>query len=128
MTYSTQDQQAGIKAVSARDIQQAHPDDKGVVLIYGANIFGDNIYSYVETSVERLNKIKDMIGKGSDVKPSDIGIVLAAGRGEPPQDVRDEMYEKYGITHVAPPWNAPKDPAKPVFAPPPKYTFDDEDE
>lgn len=128
MTHPTQHQPAGSKAFSARDIEQTHPDDKGVVLIYGVNIFGDKIYSYVETTVDRLRKVQEMVTQGADFKPSDIGNVLAAGRGEPPEDVREEMYEKYRITHVAPPWNAPKDPAKPVFAPPAKYSFDDEED
>lgn len=128
MTQTRHDPSVGKPGFSDRDIQNAHPDDKGVILIYGVNIFGDRIYSYVESSVERLTQVQAMIGRGESPKPSDIGIVLAAGRGEPPQDVRDEMYEKYGVAHVPPPWNAPKDPAKPVFAPPPKYSFDDEDD
>ena len=128
MTQPTQDQIAGTQSFSARDIEQTHPDNKGVVLIYGVNIFGDKIYSYVETTVERLKQIQEMIARGADFKPSDIGVVLAAGRGEPASDVREEMYEKYGIAHVPPPWNAPKDPANPVFSPPPKYNFDEDDD
>ena len=122
-------QESSVSSLSSRAIQDAHPDDKGVILVYGVNIFGDHIYSYVETSVDRLKTIKSMIDKGESLKPSDMGIVLAAGRGEPQDEIRQEMLEKYGIAHVPPPWNTPKNPANPVFSPAPKYTFeDDEDE
>ena len=128
MNQPYEPQATGKPGFSSQDIAQAHADDRGVVLIYGVNIFNDRIYSYVETTVDRLKAIKGMIDQGKDFKPSDIGNVLAAGRGEPAEDLRQEMYEKYQIAHVPPPWLAPQDTAKPVFAPPQKYQFDDEED
>jgi len=40
---------------------------------------------------------------GENFKPSDFGTVIAAGIGEPSQEIRDEMREEYNMIDVPPP-------------------------
>ena len=96
-------------------------DVEFVILLQGANLFGDAVYSYLQLTGRHL---KDMFGKmqaGENFKPSDFGAVLAAGRGQPPQEVREEMAATYNMIDVP----MPQPVAKPVFVQP-KFFNDDE--
>ncbi len=102
-------------------------DETGVILMYGTNTFGDRIYSYIEITMRKLQDMKAAMDRNENVKPSDFGSVLAAGRGEPSQDIKDEMAAKYNLIPI-PTRNAPPTSTKPVFAPPPRFSYgDDED-
>ena len=68
-----------------------------VLLLYGKNSFGDKIYSYLKITIGDIQKLKDAVKSGSGFTPSDYGTVIAAGQGEPTQDVRDEVRGMYQV-------------------------------
>lgn len=103
------------KYVSPDLVEDKFLDVEIVILLQGANIFGDQIYSYVEL---KGRKLKEMFGKmqaGENFKPSDFGTVLAAGQGEPPADVRAEMARTYHMIDVPMPKAQQKAFVQPKF-------------
>lgn|GEM_PF-3306754 len=63
----------------------------GVLLLYGKNSFGDKIYSYLEITIPNLRRLKAATMSGEAFTPSDFGTVIAAGRGEPTEEVKAEI-------------------------------------
>lgn len=78
-------------------------DEEAVVLLNGTNMFDDAIYSYLKVSLRNFRKLRDTMIAGNNFTPSDYGEVLAAGRGEPSQEVIDEMSMKYNMVKVTKP-------------------------
>ena len=73
-------------------------DDQFVVLLlYGKNSFGDQIYSYLKIHLPNLPKLKAAIKAGKGFNPSDFGEVVAAGKGEPTTEVRAEITSAYQV-------------------------------
>ena len=70
---------------------------EAVILAQGKNMFGDPIYSYIKFPMRNFRKLRDAMAAGENFKPSDFGEVIAAGRGDPPQELRDEMRIQYGL-------------------------------
>ncbi len=68
-----------------------------VLLLYGKNSFGDKIYSYVKINLPNLQNLKSAIKAGKGFNPSDFGEVIAAGKGEPPGQVRAEIASMYQV-------------------------------
>ena len=71
-----------------------------VLLMQGTNLFGDEIYSYVELTGRNVKEMFAKMQAGENFKPSDFGKVLVAGRGEPPPEVREEMRQTYNMIDV----------------------------
>ena len=97
-------------------------DVEVVILLQGNNLFGDLVYSYLQL---RGQNLKDMFAKmqtGENFKPSDFGTVIAAGRGDPPPEVRAEMAATYNMIDIPTQKTAPL--IKPAFVQP-KF-FDEE--
>lgn len=88
------------KYVSPTLVQDRFLDVKIVMLLNGTNLFGDDIYSYVEINGRNLKKMFAKMQAGEDFKPTDFGEVLAAGRGDPPPEVREEMRRTYNMIEV----------------------------
>ncbi|MDX1974793.1 MAG: hypothetical protein SFT92_03865 [Rickettsiales bacterium] len=92
-----------------------------VLLLYGKNSFGDKIYSYVKLNWTNLQKMKVAVFSGQGFNPSDFGEVLAAGRGEPSDDVRAEIASMYQIID-----NRQQDSSTPIVqAPAEKKAWDE---
>lgn len=72
-------------------------NEKVVLLLQGNNSFGDQIYSYVQMTIRSFEEMKKFLISGQKFMPSDYGTVLAAGRGEPPQELRSEMAVRYKL-------------------------------
>lgn len=72
-------------------------NEEAVMLLYGKNMFGDPVYSYLKFTLRNFRKMREAMIEGQDFKPSDFGEVIAAGRGDPPQELRDEMRIQYGL-------------------------------
>lgn len=70
---------------------------EAVILAEGKNMFGDPIYSYIKFPMRNFRKLRDAMAAGENFKPSDYGEVIAAGRGEPSQELKDEMRVQYGL-------------------------------
>jgi len=115
-------------STTERPIDESLLEEEAVILLQGNNMFGDRVYSFVKFTLRNFRALRDAMAEGKDFKPSDYGVVLAAGRGEPTQELRDEMRVTYKMVDV--PKNegteggeAPNDP---VGLSTPKY-FDDND-
>lgn len=83
-----------------------------VLLLYGKNSFGDQIYSYLRISLGGIEKLKIAMLVGNPFNPSDFGTIIAAGRGEPSDEVRSEISSQYYVMTAqtedeAPPTAAP---------------------
>ncbi len=70
-------------------------DEKVVILLMGENNFGDQIFSYLQLTLRNLQQLRQYLISGDKFLPSDFGTVLAAGRGEPSQELRSEMAVTY---------------------------------
>jgi hypothetical protein len=66
-----------------------------VILLQGKNSFGDDIFSYLKLTMERMFDLRIAMVEGQKFMPSDFGTVLAAGRGEPDNELRSEMAVRY---------------------------------
>lgn len=77
-----------------------------VILMQGTNLFGDEIYSYVELIGRNLKKMFAKMQAGENFTPADFGKVLAAGRREPPPEVREEMRKTYNMIDIPMPGRA----------------------
>lgn len=96
-------------------------EEEAVILMSGKNMFGDTIYSYVKLTLQGFNNMCDALVAGQDIKPSDYGEVVAAGRGEPSAELRSEMAVKYKLIDI--PKSKPKPRRTPIVPP----SFFDED-
>ena len=94
------------------EIDEELLDEKVVILLQGKNVFGDDIFSYLELTLRNMMEIKNKLVKGENFMPSDLGTVLAAGKGEPSEELRQEMAVKYNMIDVPRPrpqnFNAPQ--------------------
>lgn len=77
-----------------------------VILMQGKNTFGDRIYSYLKLTVENLLKMQEAIKGGLQFNPSDFGTVVAAGKGEPTNEVKAEVAQMYKVVDAAKPASA----------------------
>jgi hypothetical protein len=75
-------------------------DQEGVIYLTGKNTFGDDVYSYLKITIRNIQKLKEALARGEHFMPSDFGTVLAAGKGEPDQELRSEMAVTYKLIDV----------------------------
>lgn len=68
-----------------------------VILLYGKNSFGDTIYSYLKITLGGIEKLKAAMLLGLPFTPSDFGSIIAAGRGEPTDEVKAEIGGMYYV-------------------------------
>lgn len=97
-------------------------NEEAVVLLNGTNMFGDAIYSYTKITLRNFQKLRDAMISGENFIPSDYGEVIAAGRGEPSQELKDEMGIQFKMVNI-------KKPAKgiaPAGLNAPKFFDEDE--
>ena len=78
-------------------------DDEAVILVNGDNMFGDKVYSYIKFTLKNFRAMREAMQKGENFKPSDYGEVIAAGRGEPSQELKDEMRVQWGLVDTPKP-------------------------
>ena len=108
------------EADEARDlISKEYLDTDFVLLLRGNNLYGDPLYSYVKLTGRNLEKVFIRMQSRKHFKPADFGTILVAGRGEPPQEIRDEMKKEYNMVDVPM-------PGKPIPSLQPRF-LDDED-
>ena len=61
------------------------------IMLQGNNLFGDLVYSCIKIKGKNLKKLFAAMQKGENFRPSDFAEeVLAAGRGEPSEEVKKE--------------------------------------
>jgi hypothetical protein len=98
-------------------------EKEAVILAEGLNMFGDQVYSYLKFPMRNFIRLRDAMAAGENFTPSDYGTVIAAGRGEPPQELKDEMRIQYGLVDTP----KPEQKAPPPISAPKLSLFDEDD-
>lgn len=86
-----------------------------VVLLEGKNTFGDPIYSYLQLTFGKMRELSACMRAGQGFAPSDFGTVIAAGKGAPSQELREEMAKQYNLVDVSRPPPPPPSVSIPKF-------------
>ena len=91
----------GVDFSATQDVISEETLNKEIVmLVQGDNMFGDQVYSYIKVALRNFRALREAMLRGDNFKPSDFGEVVAAGRGSPTQEIRDEMAVKYNMVDV----------------------------
>lgn len=61
------------------------------ILVQAKNSAGSDIYCYLQLPYEDVDKVRAQLASGERFIPSHFGKVLAAGLGEPSEEVRSEI-------------------------------------
>ncbi len=77
-------------------------EQNGVLLFQGKNTFGDDIYCFLELPLNSIDDVKAHLAAGKNFTPSQFGKVLAAGRGTPSQEVKDEIGKTHFMLYFEP--------------------------
>lgn len=93
--------------------------DEVVILLQGQNNLQSDIFCYLKLTLTHLIELKRAMLEGRAFMPSDYGTVLAAGQGEPSQELRSEM----AVTHRMVDRPAPKSTQQPTKQKPKLGTF-----
>jgi hypothetical protein len=93
-------------------------DKEIVVLVNGRNVFNEQIYCYLKTPLKNFPIIKERLEKKEQFDLREYGSVVAAGTGEPSEEIKEEMRTLYDMIPID---------TKPAFDPR-AITFDDVDE
>jgi hypothetical protein len=72
-------------------------DEHVVLLMQGKNMFGDRIYSYLKVALPDIRRLQETIRAGQNFNPSDFGTVVAAGKGDPTDEVKAEIAASYKL-------------------------------
>lgn len=103
------------KTLPVDDFDGISDREMAIVLIQTTNSFGKEVFAYIELPVKRTKDLILKMASGERFMPSDFGAVLAAGLGEPSQELQDEMGpDLYSVT-----FDKPKLPN--IFAKPKKW-------
>lgn len=89
-------------------------DDFKVILLRGKNVFGDMIYCYLKVTFGDLNRLQEALDSPNTFNISDYGTVIAAGRGEPTDEVQAEVALAYPMIEKPRPLSELKPPASAV--------------
>lgn len=79
------------------DFSQFFKEEYGVILLRGKNSFGDAIYSYVKVSFSNIDRMVNALKNRLPFTPSDFGEVVAAGKGEPTDEVKAEITRSFPL-------------------------------
>lgn len=71
-----------------------------VLLMQGTNLFGDAVYAYLKVTGKNLKAMFTKMKAGENFKPADFGSILAAGRGVPSEELKNEMRAEYNMLDV----------------------------
>lgn len=77
--------------------------EKVVVLLQGKNLNSEMIYTYLKLPLWKLIQLRDKLLRREDFQPTDYGEVLAAAKGEPTNEVRQEMALLHNMVDVPKP-------------------------
>lgn len=93
-------------------------DEEVVLLMRGANVFNDKVFVYIQLTLRNLQRMKRAMDGREKFLPSDFGTVLAAGKGDPSEELRAEMAEAYNIADLPQAAAAPMPPPAHALAQP----------
>lgn len=86
--------------------KDASPDEETgekaevILMLQTANEFGDTIYCYLKLPYENFLKIRDFVSTKQSFNPRDYGEIVAAGQGDPTDEVKAELEAEYGFKPV----------------------------
>lgn len=112
---------------AAPDFSELFKDEYAVLLLRGKNRFGDKIYSYVKVTLPNIKRLYQSLslGETTGFTPSDYGEVVAAGTGEPTDEVKAEIAAQYPMMGKTSGGSAMPAPAAATAAPPAKKAWDE---
>lgn len=84
-------------------LDEALLDEEVVIFMTGRNVYGDQTYAYLKLSLRNMHKLKLAMDAGQQFMPSDFGTVLAAGKGQPSDEVKAEMALTYNLIDIPKP-------------------------
>ena len=85
---------------NASDLDEALLREKVTILLQGKNVYGDQIYTYLELQLWKLQQLREKMRSTEDFMPADYGTVISAGKGEPPDDVRQRIVVERNMVDV----------------------------
>ena len=95
-------------------------DQFTIVLIRGKNAPGDQIYAYMRCNIDQLKRLNAVFKSDIDFSLTDYGTIIAAGRGEPPPELKAEIDKAFpgmvstpGTLFQGKNYKAPKKPDAP---------------
>jgi hypothetical protein len=94
-------------------VDEALLNEKGVILLQGKNVYGDQIFTYLELTLKSLIQLRDKMRRKEDFMPAEYGTVLAAGKGDPSAELKSEMAVTHQMIDVPKPKVAPAPAAVP---------------
>lgn len=103
------------------ELDDALINEKVVILLQGKNVYGDPIFTYLQLTLKSLQQLRDKMRAAQDFMPAEYGEVLAAGRGEPSDELRSEMAVTHNMVDVP----RPKPAAAPAYAVPQPKLWDE---
>lgn len=103
------------------DFSELFKEEYAVLLLRGKNSFGDHIFSYVKVSLPNIKRLYESLTVGTNFNPSDFGEVVAAGKGEPSEEVKAEIATLYPLIEQKPASSDSGDSAAPI----PKKAWDE---
>lgn len=86
-----------------------------VIFMTGKNVDNDDTYAYLQLPLWKLQDLKATMDAKENFRPSDFAIVLAAGKGEPPEDVRSKMASEYNLVDMPRPVSKEREEERDVY-------------
>ena len=86
----------------SRKIAKAFENEYGILFLHGTNIGGDKFWVYLKVSIGGFKRLKAALTGGEPFSLVDYGEVLAAGKGDVPKAVEEEIARKYPNDRIEP--------------------------
>jgi hypothetical protein len=72
-----------------------------LILIEGRNSFGDKIFCYLKLPYSNYRALREKMFNKEKFNPRDHGEIVAAGLGQPTEEIKNEIKEEYGFVPVS---------------------------
>lgn len=94
--------QAKALAIKAQAFSSNVDEDEPVlILIEGKNTFGDKIFCYLKLPYSGYRILREKMFNQEKFNPRDYGEIVAAGQGQPTEDIKQEIKDEYGFVPVS---------------------------
>lgn len=71
--------------------------EEAVVLVQGLNVFAEKVYCYLKVSAKNFYVVRSKLENKEKFDLREYGEVIAAGQGDPTEEVREEMATQYNM-------------------------------
>jgi len=107
------------------DFDALFKDEYVILFFQGKNSFGDLVYCYVKVMYPEMDAMNAALQSGNNYNPGDYGTVIAAGKGDPTDEVKAELAITYPMFDQMRAVNYATSPASPAPAPQEKKEWDE---